>query len=43
MYSDAVKTSGNEEKMVVRDLIDYVFEAMDLPERLKKINRVKKD
>ncbi|MCS5545900.1 MAG: heterodisulfide reductase-related iron-sulfur binding cluster, partial [SAR324 cluster bacterium] len=38
MYSDAVKTSGNEEKMVVRDLIDYVFEAMDLPEDSRKSN-----
>ena len=30
MYSDAVKTSGHEDEMVVRDLIDYVCEAMDL-------------
>ncbi|MEE3123041.1 MAG: heterodisulfide reductase-related iron-sulfur binding cluster [SAR324 cluster bacterium] len=30
MYTDAVKTSGNEEKMVVRDIIDYVADAMDL-------------
>ena len=30
MYSDAVKTLGNEEKMVVRDIIDYVADAMDL-------------
>ncbi len=32
MYSDAVKTSGNEERMVVRDLVDYVIEAMEWPE-----------
>lgn len=32
MYSDAVKTSGNEEKIQVRDLIDYVIEAMELPQ-----------
>ncbi len=30
MYADAVKTSGNEDKMVVKDIIDYVIEAMDL-------------
>jgi Fe-S oxidoreductase len=30
MYSDAVKTSGNEGKLVVRDIVDYVIEAMDL-------------
>jgi hypothetical protein len=30
MYSDAVKTSGNEENMIVRDLVDYVAEAMEL-------------
>ncbi len=33
MYSDAVKTSGHEDEMVVRDLIDYVCEAMDLENR----------
>ncbi len=32
MYSDAVKTSGNEGKIEVRDLIDYVIDAMELPE-----------
>ncbi|GIT73294.1 MAG: hypothetical protein Ct9H300mP28_31080 [Pseudomonadota bacterium] len=26
MYSDAVKTSGNEKNMNVRDLVDYVAE-----------------
>ena len=31
MYSDAVKTSGNEEHIAVRDIVDYVIEAMDLP------------
>ncbi len=31
MYSDAVKTSGNEGKIEVRDIIDFVIEAMDLP------------
>ena len=30
MYSDAVKTSGNENNMTVRDLVDYVAEAMEL-------------
>ena len=30
MYSDAVKTSGNEKNMIVRDLVDYVAEAMEL-------------
>ena len=30
MYSDAVKTSGNEKNMTVRDLVDYVAEAMEL-------------
>ena len=30
MYSDAVKTSGNEENMKVRDLVDYVAVAMEL-------------
>ena len=30
MYSDAVKTSGNEENMQVRDLVDYVADAMKL-------------
>ena len=30
MYSDAVKTSGNEENIVVSDLVDYVAEAMEL-------------
>ena len=34
MYSDAVKTSGNEDKMQVRDLVDYVADAMEL-ERFK--------
>ena len=32
MYSDAVKTSGNEGKIEVMDIIDYVLEAMDLQE-----------
>ena len=30
MYTDAVKTSGNEDKMLVRDLVDYVADAMEL-------------
>ena len=30
MYSDAVKTSGNEENMQVCDLVDYVADAMEL-------------
>ena len=34
MYSDAIKTSGNEDKMQVRDLVDYVAESMAL-ERFK--------
>ena len=32
MYSDAAKTSGNEDNMVVIDIIDFVLEAMDLTE-----------
>jgi Fe-S oxidoreductase len=32
MYTDAVKTSGHEGRMVVRDIIDYVVEAMGLDE-----------
>jgi len=32
MYSDAVKTSGNEGKIEVMDIIDYVLQAMDLQE-----------
>ena len=35
MYSDAVKTSGNEENIIVRDIVDYVAEAMEL----EKISR----
>ncbi len=31
MFSDAVKTSGHEQTLVVVDLIDLVIEAMDLP------------
>jgi len=32
MYADAAKTSGNEDTMAVKDIIDFVLEAMDLPE-----------
>ena len=32
MYSDAAKTSGNENNMAVKDIIDFVLEAMNLPE-----------
>jgi hypothetical protein len=32
MYADAVKTSGNEDNMTVKDIVDFVLEAMDLPE-----------
>ncbi|KAA3613563.1 MAG: 4Fe-4S dicluster domain-containing protein [Calditrichaeota bacterium] len=32
MYADAVKTSGNEGKIEVMDIIDYVLEAMDIRE-----------
>jgi hypothetical protein len=28
MYTDAVKTSGNEGKMIVKDIIELVGEAM---------------
>jgi len=28
MYRDAAKTTGNEEKIVVKDLIELVHEAM---------------
>ena len=33
MYSDAAKTSGNEDNMAVNDIVDFVLEAMDLPEQ----------
>ena len=36
MYADAVKTSGNEESIAVRDIIDFVLEAMDLPKIVTK-------
>jgi len=32
MYSDAVKTAGQEGRIEVRDIIDFVWEAMDLSE-----------
>ncbi len=35
MYSDAVKTSGNEGKIEVMDIIDYVLEAMDIQEPME--------
>jgi hypothetical protein len=28
MYQDAVKTTGNEDRIVVRDLIELVFDAL---------------
>jgi Fe-S oxidoreductase len=34
MYTDAVKTSGNEGKIIVKDIIELVVEAMPL-EKLK--------
>jgi Fe-S oxidoreductase len=33
MYRDAVKTSGNEGKIEVRDIVDLVAEAMGLHEQ----------
>ena len=33
MYSDAAKTSGNDDNMAVNDIVDFVLEAMDLPEQ----------
>lgn len=33
MFADAVKTSGNEEKIVVKDVIELVVEAMQYPQR----------
>ena len=33
MYSDAAKTSGNEDNMAVNDIVDFVMEAMDLPKQ----------
>jgi Fe-S oxidoreductase len=33
MYGDAVKTSGHEHRLEVRDLIEFVAEAMPLPTR----------
>jgi Fe-S oxidoreductase len=35
MYSDAVKTSGNEGKIVVRDLVEFVAEAMTTPDSME--------
>ncbi|MCH8328485.1 MAG: (Fe-S)-binding protein, partial [Candidatus Marinimicrobia bacterium] len=32
MYSDAVKTSGHESDIAVRDIVDFVVEAMELPD-----------
>ncbi len=32
MYSDAVKTSGHEADMAVRDIVDFVVQAMELPQ-----------
>jgi hypothetical protein len=29
MFQDAVKTTGEEEKIIVKDLIDLVYEAME--------------
>ncbi len=31
MYSDAVKTSGNEDKIAVKDIIELLEEAMEIP------------
>jgi hypothetical protein len=28
MFQDAVKTTGNEDRLVIKDLIDLVYEAM---------------
>ena len=39
MYTDAVKTSGNQENMIVCDLVDYVEAAMGL-ENLKNVNHL---
>jgi len=36
MYADAAKTSGNEDNMAVKDIIDFVLEAMDLPEEVEE-------
>jgi hypothetical protein len=36
MYSDAAKTSGHEDTMAVKDIIDFVLEAMDLPEPVEE-------
>jgi Fe-S oxidoreductase len=36
MYQDAVKTTGYEEQLVVRDLIELVYEAMQLEERIEE-------
>lgn len=30
MFQDAVKTAGHEDKIIVKDLIDLVHEAMEL-------------
>jgi hypothetical protein len=41
MYSDAAKTSGHEDTMAVKDIIDFVLEAMDLPEPILEAAVVK--
>jgi len=41
MYSDAAKTSGHEDTMAVKDIIDFVLEAMDLPEPIVEAAVVK--
>lgn len=33
MFADAVKTSGNEDKLVVKDIIELVVDAMQYPQR----------
>ena len=32
MYQDAVKTTGQEDKIVVKDIIELIGEAMELPD-----------
>ena len=37
MYEDALKTTGNEERFVVRELIELVADAVSIPDKLAKL------
>ena len=40
MYADAAKTSGNEDNMAVKDIIDFVLEAMDFPKKVEELEPI---